>query len=88
MEKYLLTKLYDRTFAQDPMDRERDQVLAARITALQFIRPEHLEIAEDFAVDGTLALAQKELKKINMYKVGCAGDEKRVGWAEQGCWAR
>ena len=80
LEKYLLTKLYDRTFAQDPMDRERDQVLAARITALQFIRPEHLEIAEDFAVDGTLALAQKELKKINMYKVwGVEGMEREWG---------
>ena len=73
MEKYLLTKLYDRTFAQDVLDRERDQILAARLAALQFIRPEHLEIADDFAGDGTLALAQKELKKINMYKVGAGG---------------
>ena len=30
LEKYLLTKLWDRTFAQDIMDRERDAVLAAR----------------------------------------------------------
>jgi hypothetical protein len=30
LEKYLLTKLWDRTFAQDLMDRERDTILAAR----------------------------------------------------------
>lgn len=39
-----------------------------RLNALQFIQPEHLEISSDFAADGTLALAQKELKKINMFK--------------------
>ena len=30
LEKYLLTKLYDRTIAQDMQDRERDTTLAAR----------------------------------------------------------
>ena len=30
LEKYLLTKLYDRTFAQDISDRERDTNLSAR----------------------------------------------------------
>jgi hypothetical protein len=25
LEKYLITKLFDRTFAVDPADRERDQ---------------------------------------------------------------
>ena len=33
------------------------------------MQPEHLEISADFSADGTLALAQKELKKINMFKV-------------------
>ena len=39
--------------------------------ALQFIRPEHLEIAPEFANDAALLLAQKELAKINMFKVRC-----------------
>lgn len=69
MEKYLLTKLFDRTFAQDPLDQERDQVLAVRMAALQFIKPKHLEIAHDFANDAALLLAQKELMKLNMHKV-------------------
>ncbi len=34
LEKYLLTKLYDRTFAQDVSDRERDTNLAARYVCL------------------------------------------------------
>lgn len=37
--------------------------------ASQFLRPEHLEVAPDFAADAALLLAQKELTKINMYKV-------------------
>lgn len=35
LEKYLLTKLYDRTFGLDPIDRERDHAIAARLAALQ-----------------------------------------------------
>lgn len=68
LEKYLLTKLYDRTFGVDPADRERDQAIGLRLQALQFIRPEHLEVAREFANDAALLLAQKELAKINMFK--------------------
>lgn len=68
-----MTKLFDRTFGQDPVDRERDHVISVRLAALQFVRPEHLEVAQDFANDGSLLLAQKELKKINMYKVRPGG---------------
>ena len=72
LEKYLMTKLHDRTFAMDSLDQERDQVLSTRLVALQFVKPEHLEMAHDFAGDAALVLAQKELKKINMFKV-CDG---------------
>ena len=41
------------------------------------MQPEHLEISTDFSADGTLALAQKELKKINMFKV----------WSVECVWA-
>lgn len=64
-----MTKLHDRTFGQDEMDKERDTMLATRISALQFVRPEHLEISQDFEVDSSLVLAQRELKKLNAYKV-------------------
>ena len=39
-----MTKLHDRTFGVDAVDRERDATLAARMAALQFVRPEHLEV--------------------------------------------
>ena len=68
LEKYLLTKLFDRTFGVYPADKERDRVVGLRLQALQFIRPEHLEIAQEFANDAALLLAQKELAKINMFK--------------------
>jgi hypothetical protein len=38
--------------------------------ALQFVGPQHLEMPTDFAGDGSLLLAQKELRKLNMFKVG------------------
>lgn len=36
---------------------------------VQFVRPEHLEVAQDFANDSNLLMAQKELAQINAYKV-------------------
>ncbi|KAJ9524636.1 hypothetical protein QJQ45_024286 [Haematococcus lacustris] len=68
LEKYLMTKLFDRTFQAYPSDRERDESIALRLQALQFVGPQHLEIPLDFAADGSLLLAHKELKKINMFK--------------------
>jgi hypothetical protein len=35
LEKYLLVKLYDRTFGVEPADRERDEVISTRMRALQ-----------------------------------------------------
>lgn len=80
-----MTKLYDRTFGVDAADRRRDAVLAARLAALQFLRPDHLEIATDFADDSALLLAHKEIKKINLYKVGGAVLPGWVaGWLQTG----
>lgn len=64
-----MTKLHDRTFGQSQEDAERDQILATRTAALQFVRPEHLEISPHMMDEANLAMAIKELNKINMYKV-------------------
>lgn len=69
LEKYLMTKLHDRTFSVDPSDAERDRVLSTRMDALQFVTPEHLEMAGDWTHDGAMHLAVKELGKMNAYKV-------------------
>jgi hypothetical protein len=69
LEKYLMTKLYDRTFAATPEEVERDQILSVRMTALQFVQPEHLEIPASLMDEASLSVAVTELNKINGYKV-------------------
>jgi len=39
--------------------------------ALEFLRPEHLDIPDYFHNDAQWTLAQTELQKINAYKVRC-----------------
>ena len=55
-----------------PEDGERDELLAVRCEALQFVRPQHLEIAEGVARDDALDQAARELNRMNSYKVGAA----------------
>lgn len=45
LEKYIMTKLYTRTFASIPEDVKIDQEVSEKISLLQtFLRPEHLDI--------------------------------------------
>ena len=69
LEKYLMTKLYDRTFAATSEEVERDQILTVRMAALQFVQPEHLEIPASLMDEASLSVAVTELNKINGYKV-------------------
>ena len=69
LEKYLLTKLHPRIFAAYPVDRERDEVLEQRMVALgRFVEPGHLDIPERARDPAAWAMAEEELRKINMYK--------------------
>ena len=72
LEKYLMTKIYHKTFGVSELDRERDEALAVRMAALGFIRPGHLDIPELYQDEKAWVLAMKELHKINNYKVGVA----------------
>lgn len=69
LEKYLMTKIYHKTFAVATIDRERDEALSLRMTALNFIKPSHLDIPACFHDEKAWLLAMKELHKINSYKV-------------------
>ena len=69
LEKYLMTKIYHKAFAVSSMDRERDEALGLRMTALNFIKPVHLDIPTCFHDEKAWLLAMKELHKINSYKV-------------------
>ncbi|RVW20018.1 Vacuolar protein sorting-associated protein 9A [Vitis vinifera] len=45
LEKYVMTKLFSRTFAASPEDAKADQEISEKISLLQnFLRPEHLDI--------------------------------------------
>ena len=72
LEKYLMTKIYYKTFAQSELDKERDVALSQRMAALSFVQPQHLDIPQQYQEDNSSQLAIKELHKINNYKV-CAG---------------
>ena len=69
LEKYLMTKIYHKTFAVSALDRERDEALSVRMAALNFIKPQHLDIPRAFQDEKSWLLAMKELHKINSYKV-------------------
>ncbi|XAR57471.1 hypothetical protein NMG60_11025627 [Bertholletia excelsa] len=69
LEKYVMTKLFSRTFASSPEDVKIDQEISEKICLLQyFLKPEHLDIPEVFHNESSWLLAEKELQKINAYK--------------------
>eukprot|EP00850_Spirogloea_muscicola_P003026 SM000012S25288 [mRNA] locus=s12:93969:98406:- [translate_table: standard] len=69
LEKYLMTKLFQRAFAPTGEDLDNDRQLSERMAVLQnFIKPEHLDIPPNFYNEAAWLLAQKELQKINIYK--------------------
>ncbi|WOL01125.1 vacuolar protein sorting-associated protein 9A-like [Canna indica] len=69
LEKYVMTKLFNRVFASVPEDANSDGELYEKMALIQqFIRPENLDIQPAFQNETSWLLAQKELQKINMYK--------------------
>uniref|UniRef100_A0A5B7AMY4 Putative vacuolar protein sorting-associated protein 9A-like isoform X2 n=1 Tax=Davidia involucrata TaxID=16924 RepID=A0A5B7AMY4_DAVIN len=69
LEKYVMTKLFSRTFASFPEDAKIDQEISEKISLLQnFLRPEHLDIPAVFHNKASWLLAEKEVQKINAFK--------------------
>ncbi|KAL5778505.1 hypothetical protein ACOSQ2_009242 [Xanthoceras sorbifolium] len=69
LEKYVMTKLFTRTFAPLPEDVKIDQEISEKICLLQtFLRPEHLDIPAVLQNEASWLLAEKELLKINAFK--------------------
>nr|QGT31829.1 vacuolar sorting protein 9 [Petunia x hybrida] len=69
LEKYVMTKLFTRTFASYPEDVKVDDQLHEKMALIQqFVRPENLDIKPVFENESSWLYAQKELQKINMYK--------------------
>ncbi|XXG87007.1 hypothetical protein AAC387_Pa11g1800 [Persea americana] len=69
LEKYVMTKLFSRTFACSPEDAKSDQEISEKIFLLQhFVRPEHLDIPAVYQNESAWLIAEKELQKINAFK--------------------
>lgn len=69
LEKYIMTKLFDRTFAASVEDPIADMEISDKIGLLQqFVRPHHLDIPKVLRNEASWLLAVKELQKINSFK--------------------
>jgi hypothetical protein len=86
-----MTKLYDRTFAQDPLDSERDALLSRRLAALAgFVAPAHLEVwAKGWQCQGMRRICEGLAVSRDWKDLRRAGSVKRwerfvAGWQCQG----
>uniref|UniRef100_A0A0D9ZFM5 VPS9 domain-containing protein n=1 Tax=Oryza glumipatula TaxID=40148 RepID=A0A0D9ZFM5_9ORYZ len=69
LEKYIMTKLFDRAFASSAEDAKSDIEISEKIGLLQhFVRPHHLDIPKLLHNEAAWLLAVKELQKINSFK--------------------
>ncbi|XP_015690192.2 vacuolar protein sorting-associated protein 9A-like isoform X2 [Oryza brachyantha] len=69
LEKFIMTKLFDRTFASSAEDVKADMEITEKIGLLQrFVRPHHLDIPKVLHNETAWLLAVKELQKINSFK--------------------
>ncbi|KOM43015.1 hypothetical protein LR48_Vigan05g061900 [Vigna angularis] len=69
LEKYIMIKLFSRTFSATPEDAKIDYEISEKISLLQtFLKPEHLDIPPIHQIEASLLLAEKELLKINAFK--------------------
>ncbi|KAL6909532.1 hypothetical protein ACP4OV_001813 [Aristida adscensionis] len=69
VEKYIMTKLFDRAFASSAVDAAADMEISEKIARLQkFVKPHHLDIPKVLHNEASWLLAVKELQKINSFK--------------------
>ncbi|GMH37235.1 hypothetical protein BSKO_05108 [Bryopsis sp. KO-2023] len=68
LEEYLTRKLHSLLFGKYLEDRERDEMLSARMEAMQFVQPSHLDIPPKVMTEEFIALAVKELQKMNAFQ--------------------
>nr|XP_029121848.1 vacuolar protein sorting-associated protein 9A isoform X3 [Elaeis guineensis] len=68
LEKYVMTKLFNRTFASSSEDVKADLDVSEKIRLLQhFIRPDHLDVPRVLHNEASWLFAAKELQKINTF---------------------
>ena len=70
LEKYLMTKIHGKVFAQSALDRERDEALGQRMAALSFVRPEHLDIPAVYQ-DEKVTTAYTRIEFCGIHSIRC-----------------
>jgi hypothetical protein len=68
LEKFVMSKLYDRLLASTPVAQEIDHQLANKMAALSFLTPTHFEIPSIYWDNGVWSLAQNELRNMDAFK--------------------
>ncbi|XP_020232709.1 vacuolar protein sorting-associated protein 9A isoform X1 [Cajanus cajan] len=69
LEKYIMTKLFSRTFSSSLEDEKIDNEISEKICLLQtFLKPQHLDIPPSLHNEPSWLLAEKELLKMNAFK--------------------
>ena len=71
LEKFVMMKIHSRAFAPTAAHRARDAELGARLAALRFVEPRHLDLGDELADDmvaSAWATAADELRKMDAYK--------------------
>lgn len=68
VEKFVMMRLHDKTFAVEPDEVAEDDRLSERMQVLRFLDADHLGISKSFQEHAPWMSAQKELGKICSYK--------------------
>ena len=68
VEKYVMTRLHDVSFAAVPSEAAEDEQLTTWLQRLRFLRVDHLAISPEFRTLQPWAAAQQELGRICTYK--------------------
>ncbi|KAJ0972147.1 hypothetical protein J5N97_020106 [Dioscorea zingiberensis] len=69
VEKHIMIKLFSRVFATSPEDAEADLRVSKKILLLQhFVKPDHLDMPENFQTEASWWHAAKELKMMGAFR--------------------
>ncbi|KAI5411360.1 hypothetical protein KIW84_056448 [Lathyrus oleraceus] len=69
LEKYIMTKLFSRTFCTSLEEAKVNHEISEKIKLLQtFLKPQHLDIQPVLHNESSWLLAEKELQKMNAFK--------------------
>lgn len=64
LEKYVMTKIFNRTFAPVPDEKKHDDQLSEKMALVQqFIRPENLDISSTFRNENSWLVSDSSISE-------------------------